>query len=118
MGSETKTRLAFVALSVAVGGMIAYHYWPSEVVQVKYRGDVSLRPFRCTEISESSVVKRVCYDRSNRYMLINLNGTYYHYCGIDSDTVSNLLSADLKGRFYNVNIKQRFDCRMHPVPSY
>jgi hypothetical protein len=44
-------------------------------------------------------------------MLISLNGTFYHYCGIDADTVSSLLNAPSMGRFYNASVKGYFDCR-------
>ena len=37
---------------------------------------------------DSSVVKRVCYNAANEYMLIRLKATRYHYCQIDSDTVA------------------------------
>jgi KTSC domain len=90
----------------------------SEIVEVKYRGALDLRHFSCTDISRSSFIKRVCYDQSNEYMVISLNGTYYHYCEIDSGTVSSLLDADSMGRYYNASIKGRFDCRRHRVPAY
>ena len=45
-------------------------------------------------------------------------GTYYHYCAIDADTISSLLSAPSMGRFFNSEIKGRFDCRVNPVSSY
>jgi KTSC domain len=90
----------------------------AEIVQVKYRGPVDLTPFACTNISRSSFIKSVCYDKRNEYMLISLSGTYYHYCEIDADTVSSLLDAPSMGRFYNASIKGRFDCRTHRVPSY
>jgi hypothetical protein len=48
-------------------------------------------------------------------MLINLNGTWYHYCEIDRDTVTSLLDA---GWYSNGNIMGRFDCRTHHVPAY
>jgi KTSC domain-containing protein len=60
----------------------------------------------------------VYYDRRNEYMLISLNGTFYHYCEIDAGTVSSLLDAPSRGRFYNASIKGQFDCRVHRVPSY
>jgi hypothetical protein len=63
-------------------------------------------------------VKRVCYDAPNEYMLISLNGTYYHYCGINPETVGQLLDAPSMGRYYNAAIKGNFDCRINPVPSY
>lgn len=90
----------------------------AETVNVKYRGEVNLAPFECTDITPSSFVRRVCYDRGNDYMLINLNGTYYHYCEIDGETVAGLLHADSIGRFLNASIKGRFDCRTHRVPNY
>lgn len=90
----------------------------SETVQVKYRGLVDLKPFACSEVTRSSFIRRVCFDKANSYMLIDLAGTYYHYCEIDSGTVSALLTADSMGRFYNSAIKGRFDCRTHRMPTY
>jgi hypothetical protein len=90
----------------------------AESVFVKYRGAVDLKSFDCKDLTRSSFIDRVCYDRSKEYMLISLNGTYYHYCEIDASTVSALLDASSMGRFYNANIKSQFDCRVHRVPAY
>jgi hypothetical protein len=89
-----------------------------EVVTVKYRGPVSLAPFKCDAVTRSSFIERVCYDAPNSYMLIDLNGTWYHYCEIDAGTVSGLMAAESMGRFYNASIKGRFDCRTRRVPQY
>jgi hypothetical protein len=51
----------------------------SETVDVKYRGPVDLTPFACDSIERSSFIQRVCYDHENAYMIVSLNGTYYHY---------------------------------------
>ncbi len=90
----------------------------SEVVTVKYRGPVSLAAFKCDTITRSSFVERVCYDEKNAYMLINLSGTWYHYCEIDRGMVENLIAAESMGRYYNASIKGHFDCRTHRVPQY
>jgi hypothetical protein len=90
----------------------------AEIVNVKYRGMVDLSPFACENVTGSSFIERVCYDVKNTYMLIELNGTWYHYCEIDQDTTSNLLAAESMGRYYNASIKGRFDCRTHRVPGY
>lgn len=90
----------------------------AESVIVKYRGSVDLAPFHCQSVTRSSFVRRVCYDQKERYMLINLNGTYYHYCEIGSPTVSGLLSADSMGRYYNRFVKGHFDCRVNRMPAY
>jgi hypothetical protein len=112
-----KSRTLWFVLIVAMAGATAYGV-RSEVVEVKYRGEVDLKPFTCTDIERSSFIRRVCYDDANQYMLISLNGTYYHYCEIDSGTVTALLSTESLGRFYNASIKGHFDCRSHRVPAY
>lgn len=73
----------------------------AETVYVKYRGIVDLAPFTCESVTRSSVVRRVCYDDREKYLIIGLNGTYYHYCEISRQTVSALLKAESMGRYYN-----------------
>jgi hypothetical protein len=109
-----KLAAAMFAFTVCSGPTLGW----AESVFVKYRGEVDLNSFECTNIARSSFIDRVCYDRRNEYMLISLNGTFYHYCEIDAGTVSSLLTAPSMGRFYNASIKGAFDCRIHPVPSY
>jgi hypothetical protein len=94
----------------------------AETVDVKYRGQVDLKPFTC-QITKSSFVNRVCYDATNQYMVILLKDTYYHYCEIPKSTVDALLSAESHGRYFNANIKGSgkdgpYDCRTHRVPQY
>jgi KTSC domain len=101
--------------------------WPAwaECVVVKYRSTpVCLDTFKCTETPQSSFVRTVCYDAAKSYMLIKLNGTWYHYCAVDPASVDNLLKANSIGRYYNKNFRSHglvhgpFDCRDHPVPAY
>ncbi|CAN7475122.1 KTSC domain-containing protein [Acidovorax delafieldii] len=94
----------------------------AETVQVKYHGNVSLDSFACSDINESSDVARICYDKAERYMLIKLNTTYYHYCSIDAATVQSLQSAPSKRQFFMARIRGNgsdgpFDCRTHPIPK-
>src|SRR5271166_502840 len=84
----------------------------SETVIVKYRGPVNLAPFQCEKITRSSLINEVCYDKDKQYMLIQLNDTWYHYCDIDGDTVTELLNASSMGHYYNASIKRSFDCRV------
>ena len=105
------------AIALALALSVLPSFVSAESVYVKYRGEVELKPFDCTNISRSSFITRVCYDRRAQNMLISLNGTFYEYCGIDPSTVSSLLSANSMGRFYNTDIKGRFDCRIYPIPS-
>jgi hypothetical protein len=90
----------------------------AENVDVKYRGLVDLKYFECTDVTRSSFIQRVCYDSNNQYMLISLNGTWYHYCEIPQRIIAALKQADSMGRYYNSDIKGQFDCRIHRVPNY
>jgi hypothetical protein len=81
------------------------------------RPGVDLKSFECSSVT-SSFVRRVCFDQQQSYMLIQLNETWYHYCGIDEATVSFLVRAESVGRFYNSGVKGRSDCRGQRVPQY
>jgi hypothetical protein len=95
----------------------------SETVDVKYRGTVDLKTFECRDIDRSSFIQRVCYDKPQSYMIINLKGTYYHYCELPPATFDALMGAPSMGQYYNQNIKGTgsdgpYDCRTHRVPAY
>jgi hypothetical protein len=95
----------------------------SETVDVKYRGTVDLKTFECRDINRSSFIQRVCYDKAQRYMIINLRGTNYHYCELPPTTYDALMGAPSMGHFFNQNIKGSgsdgpYDCRTHRVPTY
>jgi hypothetical protein len=89
----------------------------AETVLVKYRGPVDLKPFHCT-ITRSSFINRLCYDAKESYVLVSLNGTYYHYCEVPSSIVDQWLTADSMGTYYNANVKGHYDCRTHRMPNY
>lgn len=90
----------------------------ARTVDVKYRGFVALTPFECQEIKKSSFIHELCFDQRNMYMLINIRGSWFHYCAIDRSIVSAFLGADSMGRFFNNKIKGSFDCRVNKVPVY
>jgi hypothetical protein len=95
----------------------------SETVDVKYRGVVDLKPFACTDTPRSSFIQRVCYDTAQSYMLINLRGTYYHYCELPAGVFDAFVTSPSMGQFYNQKIKGSgadgpFDCRTHRAPTY
>ena len=90
----------------------------AETVIVKYRGLVDLSHFDCQTVTRSSVIKRLCYDPKERYVIVNLTGTYYHYCEVPSRTIDAWKNAPSMGSFYNAKIKGRFDCRNAHVPQY
>ena len=94
----------------------------AETVQVKYLGPVSLAAFECSDVKDNSDVSRTCYDKAERYMVIQLDRTYYQYCEIDAATVAGLQKANSKRQFFETRIRGSgldgpFDCRTHPIPK-
>ena len=111
--------MRFIILSALVLGC---QLAAAETVQVKYHGLVSLDDFACEDVKESSDVSRFCYDRAERYMVIRLKTTYYHYCEMDAATVKGFQQASSKRQFFETRIRGSgadgpFDCRTHPIPK-
>ena len=90
-------------------------------VYVKYRDglvDIANPRFEYLDTSKSSLVRGAWYDDDNQYMIINLTGTYYHYCGMPTSIWNSFKLTDSFGSFYNSHIKGRYDCREYPIPQY
>lgn len=89
-------------------------------VYVKYRGVVEtnngyLSGYR---LKDSSLVQEILFDQNHNYLIVNLRGTYYHYCGIPKNIVNTWVSASSLGKFYRSYIRGNYDCRVNPIPSY
>ncbi|MGE3872464.1 MAG: KTSC domain-containing protein [Parvibaculaceae bacterium] len=103
-----------VAVALAVAGCA-----PSagrEPVVATNRGAVDLAPFECQNNTRSGFITRVCYEHSNRRLLLGFqDGTYRLYCGVDASIANGLLSAPSMARFYSTRIRGTgkngpFDC--------
>ena len=86
-------------------------------VEVKYHGNVDVSSFAAPSLKSSSVVQGIYYKQSENYLIVNLNGTYYHYCRIPANVVSSWINASSLGRYYHSNIRGNFDCRMGGIPK-
>lgn len=94
----------------------------AETVQVKYHGPVPLDSFACATVKDGGDIARICYDAKERYMIILLKATYYHYCEIDAATVGGLQAAPAKRQYFEARVRGSgsdgpFDCRTHPIPK-
>lgn len=90
----------------------------SETVETGERRLVDLKTFECRDITRSTVLQRVCYDRTRQDLIVAAHGTYDRYCGVTADTVERLLGAPSMGQFFNQNIKRevtagRYACETH-----
>ena len=90
-------------------------------VSVRYRSDpVDLAvPGRFELlIPDSTLVDAVAYDPTNGYLLIALDGVWYHYCRVPDGVWDRLSTAASAGSFYNAELRGSFDCRAGGIPSY
>jgi hypothetical protein len=109
------TRLAFILALVFTANC-----QDAETVDVEDRGPVDLTAFSCQDITRSSVISRVCYDRESRRMLVQRLVVYRQYCDLPQDTLAAFLNAPSMGKFFNANIEAagrdaggRYHCETH-----
>jgi hypothetical protein len=82
-------------------------------VRVAYRSDpvdISYPERFELIVPDSALINGAAYDRATSYLLISLNGAWYHYCYVPKSIWVSFASADSKGQFYNAQIKDRYDC--------
>ena len=77
----------------------------SETIDVSGRSTVDLNSFECRDISRSSILQRVCYDRAQRRLIVAVKGAYDQYCGLPAETFAALMAAPSMGQFFNRNIR-------------
>jgi hypothetical protein len=77
----------------------------AEIVDVKDRGAVDLKPFNCQDITRSSSISRVCYDSESRRMLVQRHAVYQQYCDLPKETRDAFLNAPSMGWFFKTNIE-------------
>jgi hypothetical protein len=86
------TRLAFILALLFTAPWEA-----AEIVDVRDRGAVDLKPF--------DVISRVCYDSESRRMLVQRHAVYHQYCDLPKHTRDAFLNAPSMGRYYRTNIE-------------
>jgi hypothetical protein len=77
----------------------------SETIDVGGRSTVDLYPFECRDITRSSVLQRVCYDRAQRHLIVAVKGAWDQYCDLPAETYGALMGAPSMGQFFNRNIR-------------
>lgn len=64
---------------------------------------------RMIEVTDSSLIESFGYDSKNCDLYIVLNGSEYVYRVVPSFIFTNMVNAQSRGKFYNDNIKGRYD---------
>ena len=113
--------LGLAAIIIIVMFFFASPLSSANYVEVRYRdGKVNIghERFEDFDTSRSSFIRGAWYDADNQYMIINLSGTYYHYCGKPYSSWQSFMRASSLGVHYNQNIKGQYDCRIYDAPKY
>ena len=105
------TRLAFI-----IALLFTAPWEEAESVDVSDFGSVNLKSFNCQDITRSSLIERVCYDETNRHMVVRRNTLYDQYCELPKDVVDAFLNAPSMGQYFKANIagnskSGRYGCR-------
>lgn len=94
-------------------------------VKVKYRDSrvpvYDSDHFVSIDRDPAYTVKNAWYDSSERYLVITLTSTNYHYCQFSPAKWNGLKKASSMDSYYLSNIKGKYDCRMGSgkyVPGY
>lgn len=100
---------------------LVYESLENCLLRVKYRDtnkvDVCSDDFEKLD-KKGNLVKWIWYDKSNKYLIIRLNDTNYHYCGfINSDWKSMKASKDIDS-FYKSDIQWKYNCISEIIPKY
>jgi len=82
----------------------------AEVVVVKRVGDVDLSRFDCTPISESELLRRVCYDEPHRYLVAQIGDEYYDACDVGPKEVDGLMESEHVVAYYNQHLRVQHKC--------
>jgi hypothetical protein len=93
----------------------------SEFINVKYRQeevDTKDSRWEYLDTAGSSFIEGAWYDEVEEYMIINLSGTNYHYCGLPVPVWEKFKEASSFGSDYNRYIRGNYDCREGGIPSY
>jgi KTSC domain len=89
-----------------------------EVVDVESRGSVTLTDnFDCRDIKRSSMIQRVCYQEKERYLIVNIKGTYHQYCDVPVSTYVAFMGAFSMGHYFRKEIESgsnsvRYECEL------
>ena len=65
---------------------------------------MNLKSFICQDITRSSLIERVCYDETNRHMVVRHSAVSDQYCELPKGVVDAFLNAPSMGQYFNANI--------------
>ncbi len=90
-------------------------------VEVKYRAtpvNLASPGFEYHNTDVSSFIRGAWYDKQNNYLVMNIDGTYYNYCGVPESVWRGFKESESYGRYFNASIKESFEYKNCVGPDY
>lgn len=89
------------------------------LITIKYRNDpVDISSFQKHDTSDSSFVEKAYYDANNKYLILNLSWTNYHWCNVPKYIWDDFKTADSYGEYYNKYLRWEYECVSWNTPKY
>ena len=99
-------RLWIAAMLIAVTAILQMRLAP-----VRGQPDPDLSAYDCTDVTQSQLLKRLCYDEARRTMVAQVAGRYYAHCNIDASVLDRLSEAESVPTYYLTEIRAGHKCR-------
>lgn len=119
---KTKSNKKILILIFLILGVVVFlGFRNPRYVDVKYRDDpveIKTDNWESIDTSRSSFIRNARYDKDQQYMIIDLDGTNYHYCGLPGYIWESFKDSSSLGSYYNEHIRGNYDCRTNSPPSY
>jgi hypothetical protein len=90
----------------------------AEIVIVSDAGELDLSSFDCIDVVESRLLKRVCYDQAQQYLVAEIHGRYYDQCRVAPALFDEFLDSETPVAFYNQRIRAGHKCSAAQRPKY
>ena len=85
---------------------------------IKYRdAPVCVDGFEKLDTSRSKFAEEAYYSKEISYLIVSLEGTRYQHCRVPTSVWEKFKAASDLGRYYNLNIKDHYDCLMSGAPK-
>ncbi|MGN6570790.1 MAG: KTSC domain-containing protein [Pseudolabrys sp.] len=99
-------RLWIAALLIAATAILQMRLAPAPA-----RAEADLSALECTDVTQSKLLKRLCYDEAHRTMVAEVAGRYYAHCNVDPSVFDGLSDAESVPSYYITEIRAGHKCK-------
>jgi hypothetical protein len=109
-GSRAMHRLVIAAAVVITAAIILpLRKMPAPALAPAH-AEADLSAFDCTDVTQSKLLKRLCYDEARRTLVAEVAGRYYAHCNVDASVLDGLTEAESVPTYYLTEIRAGHKC--------